>query len=172
MYLRTPHAQREVSQGGELTHVRSVSASPITKASCSQRDILGIVIAIIGAVTVVLSANPSDTRLDPKGLIRAITQRPFEIYAVTYVVGIVILSGLSEGSAGKRLVYVDVGLCALFGTIPYMMHNTRVNDRILGGFTVLSTKAFSTLLTMEWLEIFTEWITYPVIAVSFTGRHR
>ena len=36
-----------------------------------------------------------------------------------------------------------------------------------GGFTVLSTKAFSTLLTKEWFEIFTEWITYPIVAVRF-----
>lgn len=70
---------------------------------------------MLGAVTVVLSANPSDTRLNPDGLIKAIAQRPFEIYTLTYVVGIVLLSGLSEGSAGKRWVYVDVGLCALFG---------------------------------------------------------
>ncbi|KAM5534879.1 hypothetical protein V8D89_011434 [Ganoderma adspersum] len=113
-----------------------------------KRDFLGIIIAILGAVTVVLSANPSNTRLDPKGLITAISTRPFEIYALTYIVGIVVLSGLSEGPAGKRFVYVDVGLCALFG-----------------GFTVLSTKAFSTLLTLEWFQIFKEWITYPVVAV-------
>ncbi len=41
-----------------------------------------------------------------------------------------------------------------------------------GGFTVLSTKAFSTLLTMEWFEIFTEWITYPVVAVSTGSMHQ
>jgi len=35
-----------------------------------------------------------------------------------------------------------------------------------GGFTVLSTKAVSTLLTMEWIEMFTKWIIYPVILVS------
>ncbi|KAH9894380.1 DUF803-domain-containing protein [Cubamyces lactineus] len=113
-----------------------------------KRDFLGIVIAIIGAITVVLSANPSDTRLDPEALRKAISQRPFEVYAIVYIAGIVILSGLSEGAAGRRWVYIDVGLCALFG-----------------GFTVLSTKAVSTLLTLEWLQIFKEWITYPVIAV-------
>lgn len=67
-------------------------------------------------MTVVLSANTSDTRLSPKALVEAITKRPFVIYSIVYVVGIVVLTGLSEGSLGKKVVYVDVGLCALFGT--------------------------------------------------------
>jgi hypothetical protein len=37
---------------------------------------------------------------------------------------------------------------------------------LVGGFTVLSTKGISTLLTLEWIDMFTEWITYPVILVS------
>ena len=41
-----------------------------------------------------------------------------------------------------------------------------------GGFTVLSTKALSTLLTMEWIKVFTEWITYPIIAVSSVHQLR
>ncbi|KAL4241186.1 Magnesium transporter NIPA [Abortiporus biennis] len=116
-----------------------------------KRDFFGVIIAILGAVTVVLSANPSDARLDPHGLIAAISQTPFVVYSIVYMVGVILLSGLSESSLGRRTVYVDVGLCALFGKY--------------SGFTVLSTKAISTLLTMEWLEIFTERITYPVIAV-------
>ncbi|CDO74283.1 hypothetical protein BN946_scf184663.g4 [Trametes cinnabarina] len=113
-----------------------------------KRDFLGIIIAIIGAITVVLSANPSETRLDPKHLIEAITHRPFQIYALVYMVGIFSLAYLSEGPPGRRWVYIDVGICALFG-----------------GFTVLSTKAVATLLTLEWFQIFKEWITYPVLAV-------
>ena len=31
-----------------------------------------------------------------------------------------------------------------------------------------TTKALSTLLTMEWIKIFTEWITYPIVAVSLS----
>ena len=122
----------------------------------------------MGAVTVVLSANPSDVRLNPEGLVEAIKQRTFIIYSIVYAVGVVILSGLSEGSIGKRWVYVDVGLCALFGryTLTKRVCATGLTSYV-GGFTVLSTKAVSTLLTMEWFEIFTEWITYPVIAVSF-----
>ncbi|KAJ7742417.1 magnesium transporter NIPA-domain-containing protein [Mycena maculata] len=113
-----------------------------------KRDIFGILIAVVGAVTVVLASNASDTRLDPDALLLAISQTPFIVYSCTYLVGIIVLSLLSEGSAGKQWVFVDVGLCALFG-----------------GFTVLSTKAVSTLLTMEWFEMFTKWITYPTIAV-------
>ena len=30
---------------------------------------------------------------------------------------------------------------------------------------MLSTKAISTLLTLEWFEMFAQWITYPVIFV-------
>ena len=46
-----------------------------------------------------------------------------------------------------------------------------IEDKILlnffsGGFTVLSTKAISTLLTLRWIEIFTFWITYPLLTVS------
>ncbi|KAF7331959.1 DUF803 domain membrane protein [Mycena kentingensis (nom. inval.)] len=113
-----------------------------------KRDILGIAVAVVGAVTVVLASNASDTRLDPDALLVAISQIPFLIYSGVYAVGIATLSVLSESKLGRQSVFVDVGLCALFG-----------------GFTVLATKAVSTLLTMEWFEMFTHWITYPTIAV-------
>jgi len=84
----------------------------------------------MGAVTVVLSSDASDAPLSPEKLLEAISQHAFLIFSVVYAIGAFILVGLSEGSAGRRWVLVDVGLCALFG-----------------GFTVLSTKAISTLLT-------------------------
>ncbi|KAF8914083.1 magnesium transporter NIPA-domain-containing protein [Gymnopilus junonius] len=117
------------------------------------RDLLGVLIAVIGAVTVVLASNASDVRLDPDGLLRAMSQTSFIVYSCTYAAGAIVLAILSEGSIGKNWVIVDIGLCALFG-----------------GFTVLSTKALSTLLTLSWIEIFTFWITYPLLAVLiFTG---
>ncbi|KAG9317616.1 magnesium transporter NIPA-domain-containing protein [Chiua virens] len=119
------------------------------------RDIFGILLAIIGATTVVLSTPSSDSPppvLTSDALIAAITQRPFVIFSIVYLVLAIILCGLSEGSIGKRLVVVDVGLCALFG-----------------GFTVLATKAISTLLTKEWVNVIAEWITYPIIVLVVTG---
>ncbi|KAF9247146.1 magnesium transporter NIPA-domain-containing protein [Melanogaster broomeanus] len=115
------------------------------------RDLFGILLAVIGATTVVLSTPSSDGAqpvLTPEALIEAITQRSFIIFSIVYMVCAVILGGLSEGSVGKRIVVIDVGLCAIFG-----------------GFTVLSTKAISTLLTKEWAKMFTEWITYPILTV-------
>ncbi|TEB35526.1 DUF803-domain-containing protein [Coprinellus micaceus] len=113
-----------------------------------KRDLLGVLIAIIGAVTVVLASNASDTRLDADNLLRAILQIPFMVFSIVYVAGVIVFAGLSESSLGRRFVVIDVGLCALFG-----------------GFTVLSTKAISTLLTIHWLDMFTKWITYPLLLV-------
>lgn len=62
-----------------------------------------------------LSTDPSNKRLGPDELVHAIIQRPFIVYAIIYIAGIVVLSWLSQSSAGQRHVYIDVGLCALFG---------------------------------------------------------
>ena len=81
-----------------------------------QRDLLGIVIAIIGAVTVVLATNASNVRLNPEALVRAISQPAFIAYACTYVVGAVVLASLSQSEVGRQYVFVDIGLCAIFGS--------------------------------------------------------
>lgn len=80
-----------------------------------KRDLFGIIIAIVGAVTVVLSSNASDVRLDPDALVRAICQTAFIVFSCIYVAGAVILAILSHTTVGRRWVFVDVGLCALFG---------------------------------------------------------
>lgn len=80
-----------------------------------QRDLLGILIATLGAVTVVLSSNSSDVRLDHDGLLRAISQRPFIVFTIVYISAAFILASLSETKFGRRYVFVDVGLCAIFG---------------------------------------------------------
>ena len=86
----------------------------------TQRDIFGILLAVIGATTVVLSSPSSDGPppvLTPDALVEAITQRPFVIFSIIYLVAAVILGGLSEGGTGRRVVVVDVGLCAIYGTV-------------------------------------------------------
>ena len=41
-----------------------------------------------------------------------------------------------------------------------------IDRRFLGGFTVLSTKAVSSLLTRNGLNMFKQLMTYPILAVS------
>ena len=72
-------------------------------------------IAIIGAVTVVLSAHTSDARLTPEQILEAISQTPFEVFACVYIVGAFVLVNLSARAAGDKYVLIDVGCCALFG---------------------------------------------------------
>lgn len=63
-----------------------------------------------------LASNASDVRLGPDALIRAISQTPFIIYSCIYICGAIVLAALSHGSIGRQWVFVDVGLCALFGS--------------------------------------------------------
>ena len=85
-----------------------------------QMDLLGVVIAILGAVTVVLSCNTSDVRLDPDALIQHISKQSFLLFSCLYVVSAIVLAGLSETNTGRDWVFVDVGLCALFGQLSFL----------------------------------------------------
>ena len=83
-----------------------------------------------------------------EGLITALTQPIFITYSILSLVGSILLAIISEGDKGREWVWVDVGLCAIFG-----------------GYTVLATKGLSTLLSLELIGIFKEWITYPLVFV-------
>ncbi|KAG1810693.1 magnesium transporter NIPA-domain-containing protein, partial [Suillus subaureus] len=123
----------------------------ILKERFRVHDLAGILCAMIRAITVVLSTPSYDEGpppLAPDALIAAMSQRSFVVFTIIYLVGAMVLAGLGESGFGRRIVVVDVGLCAIFG-----------------GFTVLATKAISTLLMEEWGKIFAEWITYPILAV-------
>lgn len=59
----------------------------------------------------------------------------------------------------------------MLGSVQYSVRSLASIERYelittSGGFTVLATKAISTLLTEEWVNIFADWITYPVLAVA------
>jgi hypothetical protein len=79
-----------------------------------QRDFWGVVIAVGGVVTVVLSANTEETKLKPGDVWGAITTLAFEIYLVVTVVFIVILMWASP-RFGRRTILIDLGLVGLFG---------------------------------------------------------
>lgn len=82
-----------------------------------QRDFWGVAIAVGGVVTVVLSANQQETKLEPHDVWDAITTLEFEIYLG--VTGFLIVALMWISSAfHRRTILVDLGLVGLFGTSP------------------------------------------------------
>lgn len=79
-----------------------------------QRDFWGVVIAIGGAVTIVLSAKNSETKMGPHDVWAAITRWEFETYlGITAALIIVLL--WASGRYGDKTILIDLGLVALCG---------------------------------------------------------
>ncbi|KAM0786175.1 hypothetical protein ACM66B_006982 [Microbotryomycetes sp. NB124-2] len=137
---------------GSVALVANVGLAPlIVKEPFRKRDLLGCLITFLGGATVVYSSRSSDRELFPDEVLDAITTPLFLGYAITSVVCIAVLAGLSRTRYGDRFVLIDLGICALSG-----------------GFTVLSTKAIASFITLLFLDTFRYWITYPILAVLVT----
>ena len=135
---------------GAVALLSNVIISPILLGERFRiSDIGGILLAIIGAVTVVFSSKQNDVRLDPAQLLQAIKRLEFAIYTAVSVLAGALLAFASSTSFGDRWVLVDVGTCAIFG-----------------GFTVLSTKGISSLISGgQPIEALKFPITYALVVV-------
>jgi len=80
------------------------------------RDFLGVVVAIAGAVVVVLSAKNSENKMGPKELWSNIARWEFALYVAitaTVIVGLM----WASGKYGERTILIDLGLVGLWGKI-------------------------------------------------------
>lgn len=118
-----------VSPLGVVALVSNCIIAPIVfKEKFRKRDFWGVVIAVFGAVTVVLSANTQETKLDPHAVWDAITTTAFEVYMGVTCGLIVLLMWLSP-KYGNRTILIDLGLVGLFGRWQCFYHlRPRVND--------------------------------------------
>ncbi|KAE8399089.1 magnesium transporter NIPA-domain-containing protein [Aspergillus pseudonomiae] len=137
-----------VSPLGVVALISNCVIAPIMlKEKFRGRDFWGVVVAVTGAVVVVLSASSSEEKIGPHDIWVMITRWEFETY-----VGIsaVLIIGLlwASGKYGSRTVLIDVGLVALFG-----------------GYTALSTKGVSSLLSFTLWHAITFPITYLLVFV-------
>ncbi|KOC18384.1 DUF803 domain membrane protein [Aspergillus flavus AF70] len=137
-----------VSPLGVVALISNCVIAPILlKEKFRGRDFWGVVVAVTGAVVVVLSASSSEEKIGPHDIWVMITRWEFETY-----VGIstVLIIGLlwASGKYGSRTVLIDVGLVALFG-----------------GYTALSTKGVSSLLSFTLWHVITFPITYLLVFV-------
>ncbi|KAL1590370.1 hypothetical protein WHR41_00512 [Cladosporium halotolerans] len=111
------------------------------------RDAAGVVIAVAGCVTVVLSASDSNPRLDPDTIWDLITTWEFETYLGITVFLIIVLV-IASNKYGEKSILIDLGLVGLFG-----------------GYTALSTKGVASLLSNKIWRVITFPITYLLVAV-------
>lgn len=111
------------------------------------RNFWGVVIAIAGVVTVVLSAKQEETKLEPHDVWDAITTMEFEIYLGVTVLLILVLMWASS-RYGRRTILIDLGLVGLFG-----------------GYTALATKGVSSMLSSTLWRAFTTPVTYALILI-------
>lgn len=97
------------------------------------RDFWGVVIAVSGVVTVVLSANQEETKLNPHDVWGAITTMEFEIYLGVTTFLIIVLMWASA-KYGKRTILIDLGLVGLFGGLycSYCCQRLTFSRRIYG----------------------------------------
>lgn len=107
----------------------------LLKEPFRKQDILGIALALLGGVTVVYASKNSDKQLYPDEMLHAIAHPAFIGYSITCAVLLVLLGALSRTKYGDRFLMIDLGVCAL-----------------AGGFTVLSTKAISSFLSLIFLD--------------------
>ncbi|EXJ79681.1 hypothetical protein A1O3_07962 [Capronia epimyces CBS 606.96] len=107
-----------------------------------KRDFWGVLIAIAGAVTVVLSSKTSEEKLGPGELWRTIKRWEFLLYVILTLLLIVVLMYM-EPRYGRKTILLDLGLVALFG-----------------GYTALSTKGIASLLSASLWKAFTYPISY------------
>lgn len=130
-----------VSPLGVVALISNCIIAPfMLKEPFRKRDALGVIIAVGGAVTVVLSANASNPKLGPDEIWDLIRRWEFETY-LGITVGVIAILIVASNRYGEKNILIDLGLVGLFG-----------------GYTALSTKGVSSLLS------YTLWraITFPV----------
>lgn len=101
---------------GAVALLSNVIISPIMlKERFFPSDIGGILLAIIGAVTVVFSSKQSDATLNPDELMEAISQKGFIAYVIVAFILAATLAWASTTVLGQRYILLDVGVCAVLG---------------------------------------------------------
>ncbi|RMZ78991.1 hypothetical protein DV737_g3625, partial [Chaetothyriales sp. CBS 132003] len=136
-----------VSPLGVVALVSNCLIAPLVlKEPFRQRDFWGVVVAILGAVTVVLSADQNEAKLDPGLLWNYYIKRwEFLVYVLVTAVAIIALM-IASPRYGKRILAIDIALVGLFG-----------------GYTAIATKGVAALLSASLYKAFTFPIFYALV---------
>ncbi|GJJ77143.1 magnesium transporter [Entomortierella parvispora] len=136
---------------GTVALVSNVILAPLMlREPFRSRDLFGVVIAIIGTVVVVINSKESEIKLTPEAMTAALLQTQFIVYFIVCSVLVAVLASLSE-TIGSQYIFIDLSIVAIFG-----------------GYTVLSTKGVSSLLSLSFYKMFTYPIAYLLVFVLVT----
>ncbi|KAG0171853.1 NIPA-like protein 3 [Apophysomyces sp. BC1034] len=131
---------------GTATLVSNVILAPLMlKEVFRKRDLLGVVLAVMGAAMVVLSSNAEEGALSPESVMEALTQTRAIVYFCTTGIAIATLTILSP-LYGSSSIMIDLGLVAIYG-----------------GYTVLCTKSVASLLSLTLFNMFAYPVSYILI---------
>ena len=111
-----------VSPLGVVALVSNCVIAPfLLKERFRLRDGLGVLVAVAGAVVVVMSAKTQEEKLGPDELWDAIIRWEFELYLGLTIVAIAALMWASP-RYGERTILIDLGLVGLFGKLGYTIY--------------------------------------------------
>lgn len=114
-----------------------------------KRDFVGVLIAVGGTVTLVLSAaSGSNPKLGPEEIWVMMREKVFLAYFGATVGAMAVLMILSNKKIAEKLILIDLGLVALFG-----------------GYTALSTKGVASMLSYTLFHALTFPLTYFLVFV-------
>ncbi|KAF2630368.1 DUF803-domain-containing protein [Macroventuria anomochaeta] len=111
------------------------------------RDAAGVIVAVGGAVTVVLSASDNNPKLGPDEIWKLIKRWEFETY-LGITIGVIVILMIASNRYGQKNILIDLGLVGLFG-----------------GFTALSTKGVASLLSYTLWRVITFPVFYLLVAI-------
>lgn len=104
-----------VSPLGVVALISNCVIAPfMLKERFRRRDLVGVLVAVAGAVCVVLSAKTSETKMGPSDIWEAITRWEFELYLGISGVTMIALVWVSR-RYGEKSILIDLGLVGLFG---------------------------------------------------------
>ena len=109
-----------VSPLGVVALISNCIIAPfMLKEPFRKRDALGVIIAVGGAVTVVLSANDNNPKLGPGEIWDLIRRWEFETY-LGITVGVIAVLMVASNRYGEKNILIDLGLVGLFGMFKSM----------------------------------------------------
>ncbi|KAG0303447.1 hypothetical protein BGZ98_006661, partial [Dissophora globulifera] len=148
-FLAYGYAQASiVAPLGTVALVSNVILAPLMlKEPFRKRDLVGVVIAIIGTVVVVINSKENEIKLTPEAVVAALLQTQFIVYFILCCAAVSVLISLSH-TIGSQYIFIDLSVVAIFG-----------------GYTVLATKGVSSLLSLSFYKMFTYPIAYLLVFV-------